>query len=372
VLDTHRALELVEQVGGRLIACDVAIEDKIVRSVYSAVAEVERDRITAGWNTAQARAVDRGVKISRTANLGYRFDADHRLEPDGDAGLVLELFEARAGGASWSELEAIVEASGAAVTKSALRRLLSNRVYLGEVSFGEHVNPSAHPAIVPLELFERVQDRALGFAAGRARYDRAVKSLLAGIARCGSCGARMMKGGQGQRKVGVYSCRNRDCTARSSITSARLDAYVEARILEWAGATADELVELELPSASNRAELELALADAELGLEVYVTSPDGFGLEPALFARGVEARQEAIAKLRAELDALGEADEASIVRTTLREVWPELETAERRRLLDVVVDRIEVDRGSGHAGRARSRQPLEQRVRIILRDGSTL
>lgn len=378
VSGTMRALDRLEAAGGRLVACDVDVDvttpaGRLTRTILASIAEFESEVIRESWAAAHAHAIDRGVKISHTANLGYRFGDGHRLEVvEEERGLVVELFERRAAGASWSELDELLVERGVELSRSTVIRSLRNRVYLGEASFGELVNVEAHEPLVAVAVFDAVQAR---FAAGRerhARYDRAVRSLLAGIARCGSCGSRMRRGPAGQQKVGMYACRNRDCTARASLTEERLDAFVESQLFEWAGGAADELVEVTVGGeGSRRRELEARLAELELALEGFVTAPDGFGLEPAVFRAGVDARQAAVDATRVELGELDDVDEAVDVRTTLRQVWPELETSERRRLVDVVVDRIIVERGTMR-GRARDLEPVADRVRIILRDGSSI
>lgn len=372
VSGTMRALDRLEAAGGRLIACDVDVDattpaGRLTRTILASIAEFESELIRENWSTAQAHAIERGVKISNRANIGYRFDEAHRLEVDADAAeLVVELFERRAAGASLSELERLTADRGRTIPRYFLRRLLSNRVYLGESSFGELVNLEAHPAIVSPALFDAVQGRQARAELERRRYDPAVRSLLAGIARCATCDHKMRRSPSGQKRIGVYGCRNRECPSKATITEAHLDEFVTAQVLEWAGPVADELVELELGDASGRARLERRLADLELALEAFVTSPDGFGLEPAVFRAGVEARQAAVDEARQELDELADVDDAEAIRTTLREVWPELETAERRRLLAVVIDRVVVRRP------ARRREPIADRVSITLRDGRAL
>jgi DNA invertase Pin-like site-specific DNA recombinase len=330
VLDTHRALERIERAGGRLVACDIDVDTstatgRMVRGMLATLAEFERELVTEQWASARSHAIARGVKISHTANLGYRFDDAHRLVPDKRRELVLELFERRAGGASWTELEELLDRAGVKLSRTTLRRTLANRVYLGESRHGELVAESAHEAIVPLETFEAVQRR---FASEPARSGASVRSMLAGYARCGTCGARMSSSMQGTPKQRVYVCRNRECGAPASITARRLDGFVEDVLFDWAGELADEPVELELGDRSGRAGLEARIADAELALEAYVTAPDMFGLEPAMFRRGLEARQANLERLRGELDELADADEASLVRATLREAWPTLDDAD--------------------------------------------
>jgi DNA invertase Pin-like site-specific DNA recombinase len=373
VLDTHRALERIELAGGRLIAGDIDVDTstptgRLLRGMLAMLAEFELDVARENWETAKASAVDRGVKISSRAPFGFRFDETHRLEPvAGERELVVELFEARREGASYQELLELFEArTGLRSYKQTISYMLENRAYTGAVTYSDLVNEAAHEAIVERELFEAVQ--AVGAArrlASNRRSGRGVRSLLGGIARCATCGSGLIRSSNG-RGAGVYRCQSRDCDRRVYVGELALDAWLEAELFAWAGAAADELVEVGLqpsrPPASPRAELELRLADARRALEVYVTSPDNFGLEAGLFAAGVDARQALIDELRLELEELGELDELDAIRTTLRAAWPELETAERRRLVAVAVDELVVERGVRGQG-----QPVGERARVIFR-----
>ena len=141
--------------------------------------------------------------------------------------------------------------------------------------------------------------------------------------------------------------------------------------MEWCGPVADESVEVELGDRG-RGALELELRDARRGLEDFVTSPDNFGLAPALFQAGVDARQANVERIERELAELGDVDAVEAIRATLREVWyqPETTIDEKRALLAVVLDRVEVRRGTAK-GRARKSETVASRVRITFRDGST-
>lgn len=68
-----------------------------------------------------------------------------------------------------------------------VRQILSNRVYIGEVSYkGEHYK-GVHTPLIDIEQFERVQkildNKPKGANAGKAK-----ESLFAGLIKCGSCG----------------------------------------------------------------------------------------------------------------------------------------------------------------------------------------
>lgn len=105
-----------------------------------------------------------------------------------------------------------------------VKAMLTNRRYLGEARSGEIINPTAHPAIVSPELWERVQQRLAGRAAiletiGREidepqQYRKAqridpIAYYLRGRVFCSHCGALMTPAGHhgAQTKVGYYECR---------------------------------------------------------------------------------------------------------------------------------------------------------------------
>src|SRR4029078_8832412 len=74
--------------------------------------------------------------------------AARRLVPDDQADEVARAFRDRQAGTS------ILEFAGRlAMTRSGMRALLRNRVYLGELRDGDYVNPRAHAAIVDAPTF---------------------------------------------------------------------------------------------------------------------------------------------------------------------------------------------------------------------------
>lgn len=377
VLDTHRALERIERGGGRLVACDLDVDvstpaGRMMRNILATLAEFELDVAREQWETAKARAVDRGVKIARLAPFGYRFDAGHRLEPvAGERELVVELFARRAGGASWTELLELFEAqTGRRSYKQTMKYMIENRAYLGIVTYSDNlVNENAHEPLVELELWEAAQKPSAAWKSGSKRLDRGVRSLLGGIARCASCGHGLSRSSGGVAKpAGIYRCPNHRCEARASIAEDALDAFVEDELFDWAGEVADEEVVVELepeaPPRSSRAVIVRRLEEARLALENYVTSPDGFGLEPAMFAAGARARQELVDELELELEEADAGDELDELRSSFRSVWREF-PEERRRLVATSVAELVVERRD----RARPKA-IGERVRIVLGSGA--
>ena len=140
----------------------------------------------------------------------------------GAAPIIREVFERRAQGAGPRELGRFLEASHVATSRgsrtwspSAIHALLSNRVYLGELSYGRdqrYVNPAAHEPIV---------DLALWIAAQNATARRVIKGdrrayLLSGLIRCATCGYGLQGTKSGRNGTPIYRC---TASTRSAVSA---------------------------------------------------------------------------------------------------------------------------------------------------------
>jgi hypothetical protein len=81
--------------------------------------------------------------------------------------------------------------------------LLTSPVVLGQISFGDLHNPSAHPAIVDTVTWQRVQ-RIRAPRGRRSKSDRLLARL--GLLRCATCGSRMVVGSSNHGAYPVYRC----------------------------------------------------------------------------------------------------------------------------------------------------------------------
>ncbi|WP_455151439.1 recombinase family protein [Schaalia odontolytica] len=134
-------------------------------------------------------------------------------------------------------------------TPKTLNKLLKNRAYVGEYSFGKHVIDGGMPCLVADEVFEEVQRR---FAINKRRGAKTKAELaaqgvdapdywLTGRAYCLTCGGPM-EGVSGTSKTGktyrYYYClnqRKKMCTAkavRKDETELRVDEIVESFLAE--------------------------------------------------------------------------------------------------------------------------------------------
>lgn len=380
--DRIELVERIEAAGGVIRSASESLdastpEGVLQREIFFGIARYQLEKYSQGWQLAKEAAMRDGIAIKTSAPFGLRFDARHRLELDPEAAaVVLELFEARAGEppASYAELADIVERrTGWRPTRRAIGYILKNRVYLGELRYGRDESTAlvnlepGFEAIVPLELFERVQRVNERRSVGRGVAVGRAKSLLAGIAKCANCGRSLTSSpSRGVRRYKCSADNPRECSARANINAAALDAYVIERVLEWAGPVADEVVDVELELTGDSARLVAArrLEQAEAALiahEVNVELELEVGREA--YEAGRRERVELRNRRRDELEQLGEASELAHARASVRDVLAGDESTvdERRALLAVVLDRVVVRRTPY------PRAPVDERVELVFR-----
>jgi len=383
--DRVELIERIEDAGGVIRSASEQLdtstpEGRFARDVFLGVARMQWEQKDADLKTAKREAIAAGRAIMSVAPFGFVFDELHRLVVvEAEAELVRELYELRLEGASYGALaELFAERTGRKVSDMTTRRLLENRVYLGELHYGrrddtrlENLDPGFE-AIVSVELFDAVQELNARRAPGRGVAVGRAKSLLAGIAVCGGCDRNMSRKTTSSGRT-IYKCntvRPHRCERTATIALAELDAYVIEEVLDWAGPVADELVEAEaeLGGTVDHAIAEQRLEAAQAALIAYETDVE---LEERLgadaYKAGREARVERVELRRAELAACGEQTELDRARTTLRRELtsdePELGLDEHRRLLGLVLDRVVVSRTP------RRGAPASERAEVVFASG---
>lgn len=270
---------------------------KLTLTILLAIAMWQLETLTESWDASVARHIANGV--ARNEPFGYKRNAappgtprseqkkfSRQLEPDKvEAKLVKKMFEMRASTKpdtehSWLAIADYMNSTGVpskrggSWTSMAIQRIVRNRVYLGELRSGEHVNLAAHKPIVDHDLWERAQ-RASDRTPGRS--DRAVY-LLAGIVRCAGCGARMVGYVQtkGDKGIRYYRCRRRfswgACAGPVTVNADQLEDFVtkqfEERLLSrtWH-------IEAEKMITAEREEALETLRDAQAHRDFLLSSP---------------------------------------------------------------------------------------------------
>ena len=218
----------VEAAGGQVIAVAENIDTRtpagrLTRNVFAAMAEFELDIHRERFDELRRVAVERGAWTRRQAPRGYSPDAvTRRLVPNAQAAEVVAAFEARASGVGTGAISDELRMS-----PSGVRKLLRNRVYLGELRDGAYINSSAHEAIVSPRLFEAAT--AIATAASRTTAP-AGRSLLAGRVVCGTCGERLTRSPAPGVKGGwVYACNSRNpCVSHVAISGEAIDDHIRS------------------------------------------------------------------------------------------------------------------------------------------------
>jgi site-specific DNA recombinase len=127
---------------------------KLMFHIISAFAEFERNIIGERTSFGMERKCKEGGVTSKPP-FGYIM-VNKRLEPDPEKYLkVREIFrEYSEGGVSLNKL-----AGKHGLTVNGLKKVLTNRTYLGEVKFAGKSNQGMHPALIDEKLFKRVAEK---------------------------------------------------------------------------------------------------------------------------------------------------------------------------------------------------------------------
>ena len=170
-----------------------------------------------------------------TRPIGYVVDDEQHFQIDPLTGpFVLEAFKRYADGATMKELveffkeKGIKNSLGRDMNLNSVQRMLSNRRYMGEYTFRDIVIPDGIPAIVPKELFDRVQEKMAKNKKAPARHKAEDDYLLTTKLFCGYCGAYLC-GESGTSRTGVvhhyYKC--------VSVKKKRTDCHKKPVRKEW-------------------------------------------------------------------------------------------------------------------------------------------
>jgi len=375
LIDGLQHIDRIQKAGGTFVSVadgfDLTTDTgRLVLRLMLSLAEFELDRVKGNWEDARARAVARGIHPCATVPFGYQRADGGRLDPDPvTSPVVEELYERRAGGATWSELIAWMESTGAQTagwgrtnwSLRGLRDIIHSDVYLGVASHGEFVNDAAHPPLVGKATWQRAQKPGTVTAPISDR-----SALLGGLLRCAGC--RYVMGGSNHRRAGGrivrhWACRcarqySVKCSAPANLTGELgVDGWVTERFLEALPAMRAQAHDATPIISRLRQELDDAEglfvewrddpnAQAELGLDTYRAA--------------LVARQEAVDKARAKLQTQLDGTPSTELSDDLRELWSDLSVNHQRRLLRAGIQCVFVRRASRSA-------PIDDRVRIVWR-----
>lgn len=339
-------VQRVERAGGKVLAVDVGqvtegtAGEWLSGTMHGMVSEYYARLAGERTAAAQRRAVARGVAPFPNVPPGYMRNNDGTLAPHPtEAPLVAEAFRMRAKGETVKDVRAYLKANGIERTFRGVQSLLASRIVLGEISFvGDKLNltnPNAHPAIIDVETWQRVQ-RQIITRGRKAKSDRLLARL--GVLCCSTC-ERPMAIGNSSSNYPTYRCSPMsDCPQRMAITATIAERVVTEHVR---AALADTRGHASAETNIQRAEQSLAAAQSLLAAALRTF--DGFD-EPAARQRLIELR-EARDAAQAHLDQLGGTRPAITLNGA--DDWEQLTLAEQRALIRATVARAVVAPGRG-------------------------
>lgn len=134
-----------------------------------------------------------------TVTYGYTIDAEKHYQVNPlTAPIVLDVFNKYADGYTVQEIadylkeKKISSARNGKVSFNSVSPMLHNRKYIGEYKYRDVVVPDGIPAIIPQELFDKVQARLVKNRRAPARHKAEDDYLLTTKLHCGKCGAFMV------------------------------------------------------------------------------------------------------------------------------------------------------------------------------------
>jgi len=265
-----------------------------------------------------------------------------------------------------------LEYGGGPFDVHSLRRMLSNHAYIGKVFFRGTVYDGEHEAIVDQGTWDRVQELLKNGRTGPRRPGSRCTSLLAGILRCAPCDSAMTPtySQKGRVRYRYYLClkahlRGWDSCPSKSVSAKKIEAFVVDKIRgvgrdpELVARTLEEAreqlvarkVELDAQAKQLRVDIEKAHTDLRNTLKAVPSSrPGRQGTTPS--AEVIRALEDRLAAAEGEAAALeGQRIDPADLQDALRTfdpVWSHLEPAEQARVMQLLIERIDYDGGTGN------------------------
>ena len=347
-------IERVEKAGGQVLAIDAGVISNgepakwITGTMLGVVSEYYRRTVKQRAGEAQRIAVAAGKVPWAKLPPGIVRNPDGTCRPTDDPELratVVEAFAMRAGTATISQVRAHLADHGIVVSYMTACTMLTSRLYVGELVFGELVNPEALEPMIDPEVWRRVQERHR--SRGRTTpSDRLLGRL--GVLQCGTCRSRLVVGNTAGRHYPRYRCSSVDCTRKVSIGAELVEAFIVDRVRDRVrgvqGQASAEAAALEAVAAADAAQ-------AHLDRVVRILMAGGAMDEPSA-AEGVEQARTARNETRDAADRLMRSASALTVSV---DDWDDLSVMARR---DIIRDAVDV------ALVAPGRGAVEDRVKV--------
>ena len=292
-------------------------EGIILESVLEGYAEYYSADLAEKVVRGQTENILKGRCNGGRGTFGYTLDSERKFHIDPlTSPFVLESFKKYNEGSTMKEIRdwlnenGIKNPVGGVFTYNSVEHMLKNRRYIGELKFRDVVVPDAIPPIVPLELFEDVQEKIAKNKKAPARRKAEDDYLLTTKLFCGYCGA-LMFGESGTSRTGevhrYYKCATakkhkgckkktvrkqwlEDLVVNQTMQLVRDDAAMESIIAK--------VMELQDRENTNLPLYEKQLRDAESGIQNMLNA-----IQAGILTSSTKERLEQLEETKRELEA---------------------------------------------------------------------
>ena len=292
-------------------------EGIILESVLEGYAEYYSADLAEKVVRGQTENILKGRCNGGRGTFGYTLDSERKFHIDPLASpFVLESFTKYRDGLTMKEIRdwlnenGIKNPVGGAFTYNSVEHMLKNRRYIGELKFRDVVVPDAIPPIVPLELFDDVQEKIAKNKKAPARRKAEDDYLLTTKLHCGYCGALMFGEGGTSRTGEVHryykcatakkkkGCKKKtvrkqwleDLVVNQTMQLVRNDAAMESIIAK--------VMELQNKENTNIPLYEKQLRDAESGIQNMLNA-----IQAGILTSSTKERLEQLEETKRELEA---------------------------------------------------------------------
>ena len=319
--DSARYKTQLKKNGVKLVSATEIIsegpEGIILESVLEGYAEYYSADLAEKVVRGQTENILKGRCNGGRGTFGYTLDSERKFHIDPLASpFVLESFRKYRNGLTMKEIRdwlnenGIKNPVGGAFTYNSVEHMLKNRRYIGELKFRDVVVPDAIPPIVPLELFDDVQEKIAKNKKAPARRKAEDDYLLTTKLHCGYCGA-LMFGESGTSRTGevhrYYKCATakkkkgckkktvrkqwlEDLVVNQTMQLVRNDAAMESIIAK--------VMELQDRESTNLPLYEKQLRDAESGIQNMLNA-----IQAGILTSSTKERLEQLEETKRELEA---------------------------------------------------------------------
>lgn len=334
------------------------------------VADQERQRIRTRTVGRKRELRAEGKYVEGRIPFGYRRISRSLEVVESEAAIVREGFRMCIVGWTLREIgEELTRTTGSRWELWRVHKMLTNRIYLGEISTadGSSTTQRTHAAIVDAATFDRAQAAMLRRRTSDRKHNdpraRTRNWLMAGVATCASCGARM-GAAYGNNGLDYYACAARRRGDGCSAAYTRVDAADSSVAMQVEERLADLRHMLARSGSDTRAAapMKTSIEKRRKALEDQFHRATQLAIEGLIDAARLRTQKERIERDLAVLQAEEQERERAVKRTSpkalravldrvrvLRDAWAAMTTEERRRVLCLLAHEVQLNAGAAPA-----------------------